>query len=266
MACGAVGGGGRGGGGEGDREAARAWEAAGARAGRAAARSGVVRGARPVRAASRGRVRDAGEAALGRRGRDGLRDRVRPHRVRVLAGLHGVRRLVERGVRGEDLQGDGHGRQVRLPGGRDQRLGRGADPGGRRLAGRLRGDLLAQRAGLRGDPADLARDGAVRRRRRLLARDHRLHADGGGNLVHVHHRPRRREDGDGRGGDVRGARRRRHARRPSRGWPTSPRRTRTPAWRTPATCSRSCRRTTSRPPPGPRPPTRSTARTPSSTR
>ena len=42
--------------------------------------------------------------------------------------------------------------------------------------------------------------------------DHRLRADGRGLVVHVHHRPRRREDGHRRGGLVRGARRRRDAR------------------------------------------------------
>ena len=62
------------------------------------------------------------------------------------------------------------------------------------LAG-LRRDLLAQRAGLGRDPADLADPRAVRRRCRVLARDHGLRADGRGNVVHVHHRPRRREDG-----------------------------------------------------------------------
>ena len=43
--------------------------------------------------------------------------------------------------------------------------------------------------------ADLARDGAVRGRRGLLARDHRLRLHGRGLVVHVHHRPRRGEDG-----------------------------------------------------------------------
>ena len=149
LARGAERGGGAAGGREGGREAARARQAAGAGAGRAAARPGLVRRARPLRAPPRGGVRDAREASLGRRGRDGLRHRVRPAGVRVLAGLHGLRRLAERGVRGEDLQGDGHGGQGRLPRRRDQRLGRRADPGGRRLARRLRRDLLAQRPGLR---------------------------------------------------------------------------------------------------------------------
>ena len=80
------------------------------------------------------------------------------------------------------------------------------------LAG-LRRDLLAQRAVLGRRAADQPRHGPVRRRRRLLARDHRLRADGRGLVVHVHHRARRREDGDRRGGELRGARRRGDARR-----------------------------------------------------
>ena len=87
---------------------------------------------------------------------------------------------LSRGVRREGLQGDGPGGQVRLPGDRDQRLGRRADPGGRRLARRLRRDLLAQRAGVGRRAADLARHGPLRRRRGLLARDHRLRAHGRG--------------------------------------------------------------------------------------
>ena len=65
------------------------------------------------------------------------------------------------------------------------------------------------------DPADLARHGPLRGRRRLLARDDRLHPDGRGLVVHVHHRARRREDRHRRGGDVRGARRRRRRTRRS---------------------------------------------------
>ena len=72
-------------------------------------------------------------------------------------------------------------------------------------------DLLPERDGLRRHPADLADHGPVRRRRRLLARDHRLHADGRGDLAHVHHRPGRDQDGDRRGGQLRGPRRRARA-------------------------------------------------------
>ena len=201
---------------QGGREAARARQAAGAGARRAPARPGVVRRARPLRSSPRGRVRDARQAPPGRRGRDGVRHRLRAAGVRLLTGFHRLRRLVERGVRREDLQGDGHGREGRLSGRRDQRLRRRPDPGGRRLARRVRRDLLAQRPGLRGRAADLADPGAVRRRRRLLAGHHRLRADGRGDLVHVHHRPRRGEGRHGRGRDPGGARRCRRSRVPLR--------------------------------------------------
>ena len=49
--------------------------------------------------------------------------------------------------------------RYRLPGDRDQRLRRRPHPGGRGLAGRLRGHLLPQRPGVRRDPADLAGHG-----------------------------------------------------------------------------------------------------------
>ena len=170
-------------------------------------RSRHVRRARPLRPPPRDAVRDGRAAAGGRRGRDGLRQRARPARDGLQPGRDRLRRLAERGGRGEDLQGARPGREVRLPGDRDQRLGRRADPGGRRVARRLRGDLLAQRPALGRRPAALAGDGAVRRRRRLLARDDRLRAHGRGLVVHVHHRPRRGEDGHRRGGHARGARR-----------------------------------------------------------
>ena len=113
-----------------------------------------------------------------------------------------------RGVRREDRQGDGPGAQDRLPGDRHQRLRRRPDPGGRRLARPLRRDLLPQRDGVRRGPADLADHGAVRGRRRLLARDHRLHRDGRPEVLHVHHRPRRHQDRHRRGRDPGGPGRR----------------------------------------------------------
>ena len=58
------------------------------------------------------------------------------------------------------------------------------------------------------DPPDQRDPGALRRRRRLLAGHDRLHLHGAGHLAHVHHRPRRREDGHRRGRHPRGARRR----------------------------------------------------------
>jgi len=45
-------------------------------------------------------------------------------------GLHGLRRLAERGLRREDLQGDGPGGEIRMPRDRIKRLGRCPDPGG----------------------------------------------------------------------------------------------------------------------------------------
>ena len=82
----------------------------------------------------------------------------------------------------------------RLPGRRAQRLGRGAHPGGCRLARPVRRDLPPQRPRVGRHPADLARHGPVRRRRRLLPRGHRLHRHGRPDLAHVHHRARRHQD------------------------------------------------------------------------
>ena len=75
------------------RSPARARKASRPRAAREAARSGLVRRARSVRAPSRGRVRDAREPAVGRRRRHRLRDDLRAQGLRLLAGLHGLRRL-----------------------------------------------------------------------------------------------------------------------------------------------------------------------------
>ena len=126
-------------------------------------------------------------------------------------GLHGLRRLARRGLRREDRQGHGPRAEDRLPGHRHQRLRRRPHPGGRRLARPVRRDLPPQRPRLRRHPADLADHGPVRRRRGLLPRAHRLHRDGRPDLAHVHHRPRRHQDGHRRGRRHRGARRRAHA-------------------------------------------------------
>ena len=58
---------------------------------------------------------------------------------------------------------------------------------------------------------------AVCRRRRVLARDDRLHRHGGGDELHVRHRTQRGEGGDPRGGRRRGAGRGRRPHRPERG-------------------------------------------------
>ena len=136
--------------------------------------------------------------------------------LRVQPGLHGLRRLARRGLRHQDRQGDGSRAEGGLPGHRVQRRRRGADPGGRGRARPVRGHLLPERDGLGRDPADLADHGAVRGRRGLLAGDHRLHAHGERDVAHVHHRPGRDQDGDRRGGHLRGARRGARARRPVR--------------------------------------------------
>ncbi len=191
-----------------DRAPARDGQAHRARATRPAARPRLVRRARRVRHPPRDGLRDGGAARPRRRRRHRARHHRRPAGVRVLAGLHGLRRIAVRGVRREDLQGDGPRDEGRGAAGRAQRLRRRADPGGRRVARRLRRDLPAQRAGVRRRAADLRGPRAVCRRRRLLAGDDGLHRDGRGDELHVRHRAQRREGGDPRG-DRRGVARRR---------------------------------------------------------
>ena len=250
----------------GGREAAREGQADRPRAGREAARPRLLRGARHLRPPPHLRLRDAEETALGRRRRHRPRHDRRPHRLRLLPGLHRLRRQPRRGDGGEDVQGDGPRRPGRGAGGRHQRLRRRPHPGGRRLARRLRRRLRPQRQVLRRDPADQPDHGPLRRRRRLLAGDDRLHLHGQRDLPHVHHRPRSDQDGDRRGGRVRGAGRgdepqlqvrRRPLRRRGRG--------ELPA-RTPATCSASCPPTTSRRRRASSPATTPSAKTRSSTR
>ena len=106
-----------------------------------------------------------------------------------------------------------HALKTGCPIDRDQRRRRRQDPGGRGRARPVRRDLLPQRDGLRRRPADLADHGPVRGRRGLLPGHHRLHPDGRGHQPHVHHRPGRDQDGDRRGREVRGPRRRAGARR-----------------------------------------------------
>ena len=95
-------------------KAAREGQANRARAGRQAARPGLVRGARHVRAPPHLRVRHAEAPSLRRRRGDRLGHDRRPAGVRLLAGLHRLRRLARRGDGGEDVQGHGPGRQDRL--------------------------------------------------------------------------------------------------------------------------------------------------------
>ena len=143
-----------------------------------------------------------------RRRRDGSRPHRRPSCLRLQPGLHGLRRQPLRDPVGEDLQGHGPRHEGGGAGDRAERLRRRAHPGGRLQPRRLRRDLLAQHARQRGRPAALRHPRPLRRWRRLQPRPDRLHRDGGGELLHAHHRPRRGQDGDARGGDQRGPRRR----------------------------------------------------------
>src|SRR6476646_1705113 len=78
---------------QGRRQAARP------RAGREALRPGHVLRARPLRAPPGGELRDARAAAVRRRGDHRLRRDLRSQGIRLQPGLHGLRRLVERGLR-----------------------------------------------------------------------------------------------------------------------------------------------------------------------
>ena len=191
------------------------------------------------------RVRHGEQPPVRRRRRDRLRHGGRPAVAVFEPGLHRLRRLPRRGLRREDRQGHGLRAEDRLPDGRDQRLRRCADPGGRGLARAVRRDLQAERARFGCDPADLADHRPVRGRRGLLPRDHRLRGDGRPDLAHVHHRPGRDQDGDRRGGDVRGTRRRPHAQHQVAAWRTTWRPTRRTRSSTSGRCCRTCRRTTS---------------------
>ena len=110
-------------------------------------------------------------------------------------------------------QGHGSGDEDRRAHRRPERLGRRAHPGRRRLARRLRRHLPPQHARLGRHAADLRDHGPLRRRRRVFARDHRLHRDGRAHQLHVRHRARRDPHGDARGRDQGRARRRDDAQR-----------------------------------------------------
>ncbi len=197
-------------------------QADGPRASRAAAGPRLVRGARCVRDPSRDGIRPRQPALPRRRRCHRTRNRERPAGLRLQPGLHGLRRIAVGGLRREDLQDHGPRDEGRRPDHRPQRFWWRPHPGRRRVAGRLRGDLPAQRHGLRGGAADLRDPRPVRGRRGLLAGHDRLHGDGGGDELHVRHRAQRREIGDARGGGLgvtgrSGSPHRHQRRRPSRG-------------------------------------------------
>ena len=186
---------------------ARAGQAHRARAHRPAARPRHVRRARHARPPPGARLRHRAEPSAHRRCRHRLGRGRRPQGLRVLAGLHDLRRRARRGVRREDPQGDGPRRVGRRAARRAQRRRRRAHPRGCGLARVVRRDLLPQRQVVGSDPADQCRARSVRGRCRLLAGDDRLHLHGEGHVEHVHHRARRHQDRD---------RRRRHAGRARR--------------------------------------------------
>ena len=196
--------------GEGGREAARQGSQDRPRADRDPLRRGLVRGARRAGAAPVDGVRAGEEPPVRRRRGDRLRHHRRPPGVRVLPGLHDLRRLARRGLRREDHQGHGPRHQDRLPDHRHQRGRRGADPGGRGLARPLRRDLPPQRPRVGRHPPDQPDHGQLRRRPRLLPRRHRLHDHGRPDLRDVHHRTRRHQDRHRRGRHDGGPRRRAH--------------------------------------------------------
>jgi propionyl-CoA carboxylase beta chain len=141
------------------------------------------------------------------------------------------------------VQDHGPGAEERRAGDRPQRLRRRAHPGGGGLARRVCRHLPPQHPGLGRRPADLGDPGAVRGRRGLLARHHRLHLHGAGDELHVRHRPQRGEDGHARGRDHGGARRRGDARQQV-GVAHFACRSRSTACSGSATCSSTSRRTT----------------------
>ena len=177
-------------------QAARSRQAHRARADRAAGGQGVLPRDRPDGPPPGARLRHGSQPAVWRRGDHRLGLHRRPQGVRVLSGLHGVRRVARRGHVGEGVQDHGPGRGHRGPGHRHQRLRRSAHPGGRLVARRVRIHLRPKRPRLGRRAADLPDHGAVRRRRGLLARHHRLHLHGPRDLPHVHHRSGSDQDRD----------------------------------------------------------------------
>ena len=172
-----------------------------ARAARPPARRGLLRGVRHVCRAPLHRFRHGEDARARRRRGDRLGHHQRPRHLRVRQGFHRIRRLAIAGACREDGEDSGHGAQEPRADHRPVRCRRGAHPGRRGGARRLRRGVLAQRARLGRDPANLADHGAVRGRRRLFAGHDRLHLHGERHLLHVRHRPRRGEDRDQGGGD-----------------------------------------------------------------
>ncbi len=144
----------------------------------------------------------------------------RPAGLHLLAGFHDLGRFAVQGLCRENLQDHGSRRDRGRTDHRPQRFGRRADPGGRRRPRRVRRHLPQERPRLGPGAADLAHSRALRRRRRLLAGDHRFRHDGPRHLVHVSHRAQGGQAGHPRRRHHRSARRRRCPRQPERGRPS----------------------------------------------
>ena len=130
------------------------------RAHRVPARRGLVPGARHAEPPRRVGHGPRGVASLHRRGHHRLRHDRRPQGLRVLPGLHRLRRRARRDARREDPQDHGPGDHDGAADHRAQRRRRRAHPRGRRRAQRLRRDLPPQRPGLGRRAPDLGRSSA----------------------------------------------------------------------------------------------------------
>ena len=170
-------------------------------------RTGHVESSRRLRHGPRG------HPSLHRRRDHRLRQDRRAQGLRLLPGLHRLRRRARRDPRREDPQDHGPGRRpwacrssdsttARVRGSR-RAWPRSTPTAASSCATRARSGVVPQISVILGPCAG---------RRRLLAGADRLHLHGEGLQPHVHHRSRRREDRDRRGRDARRARRRAHPR------------------------------------------------------
>ena len=173
-----------------------------ARAHRAAARPGHLRGARQAGHAPLPRLRDGRAGDPRRRRGHRLRPRRRPasstssRRTSRCSAARSPRPTPPKICKVMDLAMKNGAPVIGLNDSGGARIQEGVA-----VARRLRRHLPAQHARHRRRAADLGDHGPVRRRRRLLAGDHRLHVHGEGHQLHVRHRARRHQDGHPRGGD-----------------------------------------------------------------
>ena len=233
--------------GAGGGEAARQGQEDRPRADRAAARRGLVRRARRVRPAPLDATsawtsnRPYGDGVVTGYGTvDGRPVCVFSQDFTVFGGSP------RRGVRREDRQGHGPRAEDRLPG--RSASTRAAAPASRRASSPSACTARSSAATCT-PPASIPQIslimGPCAGGARLLPRAHRLHRHGRPDLAHVHHRPRRDQDGHRRGRQLRGARRRPHAQHQVRQRALPGRPTRTTRSTTSRRCCPTCRATTS---------------------